>query len=63
MNMTVKEAVEKIIHGLPDDASLDEINYHIYVYEKLKQADESEKELGLFSNEQAKERIRKCLQK
>ena len=61
--MTVKESVEKIIHDLPGDATLEEINYHLYVYEKIQQSDESEKLFGLVSNDEAKERIRKCLSK
>ena len=59
--MTVKESVEKIIHDLPNDVTLEEINYHIYVFEKIRQADDSEREFGLFSNEEAKARIRACL--
>lgn len=61
--MTVKEAVEKIIHDLPSTATLEDINYHIFVFEKIEQANESEKANGLISNEDAKERIRRCLSK
>ncbi len=63
MNMTVKETVEKIIHDLPSDATLEDINYHIYVFEKIRQSDESEQQFGLVSNDDAKARIRKCLSK
>jgi hypothetical protein len=63
MTMTVKETVEKIIHDLPSDATLEDINYHLYVYEKIQKADESERLFGLVSNDEAKERIRKCLAK
>ncbi len=59
--MTIKESVEKIIHALPDDATLEDINYHIYVFEKIQQAKESEREHGLVSDQEAKERIRRCL--
>jgi hypothetical protein len=63
MAMTVKESVEKIIHDLPSDATLEDINYHIYVFEKVRQSEDSEREFGLISNEDAKARIRKCLMK
>ena len=61
--MTVKEQVEKIIHDLPNGASIDEINYSLYVYEKLQQADDSEKQFGLVDHSVAIERIRKCITK
>ena len=63
MIMTVKESVESIIHDLPSDATMEDINYYIYVFEKLLQSDDSEREFGLVSNEDAKARIRKCLSK
>jgi len=61
--MTTKESVEKIIHSLPSNASLDEINYHLYVYEKIQQANVSEEKFGLFDNDLAKKRILECLSK
>ncbi len=61
--MSVKEAVEKILHDLPGDASLEDINYHLYVFEKMEQAKESERIQGLVSHTDAKERIRQCLSK
>ena len=60
-DMTIKEAVERIIHDLPPEASLEDITYHLYVFEKLQQAHESEQRHGLIEHEVAKERIRRCL--
>jgi hypothetical protein len=59
--MTTKQMVEKIIHELPDDASMDVINYHLYVFEKISESDEHEKANGLIDHGDAKDRILKCL--
>jgi len=34
---TAKEQVQKILEVLPDDASLEDIQYHIYVRQKVEQ--------------------------
>ena len=34
---TAKEQVQRILEGLPDDASLEDIQYHIYVRQKVDQ--------------------------
>ncbi len=59
--MTIKESVEKIINHLPDNATMDDVNYHLYVYEKIKQADDSEIEFGLIDDSVARGMIAKCL--
>ncbi len=59
--MTIKESVEKIINHLPDSATMDDVNYHLYVYEKIQQADESEKTFGLIDDSVARGMISKCL--
>lgn len=43
--MTTKEAVLKMIQSLPDDASIEEILYHLYVLQKI-QAGEEDIEAG-----------------
>ena len=59
--MTIKESVERIINHLPDNATMDDVNYHLYVYEKIKQADDSEIKFGLIDDTIAREIISKCL--
>lgn len=34
---TAKEQVQQILEALPDDASLEDIQYHIYVRQKIEQ--------------------------
>ena len=59
--MTIKESVERIINHLPDNATMDDVNYHLYVYEKIKQADDGEIKFGLIDDNIAREMISKCL--
>lgn len=43
--MTTKEVVLKLIQSLPDDASIEDIQYHLYVLQKI-QAGEEDVETG-----------------
>lgn len=35
MSATAKQEVEKLLHHLPDDSTLEDIQYHLYVLEKI----------------------------
>jgi hypothetical protein len=35
---TVKQEISLLLKNLPDDCSLEEVQYHIYVLEKVRQA-------------------------
>lgn len=48
---TVKEDVESLVHRLPDDATLDDIQYHLYVLDKMRRSRESER-LGCLIDHQ-----------
>lgn len=57
----VKEEVIALLNRLPDDASLEDIQYHLYVIEKVRNGlDSIEKEGGL-TQEQVEERLSKWL--
>lgn len=57
----VKEEVIALLNRLPDDATLEDIQYHLYVIEKVKNGlDSIEKEGGL-TQEQVEERLSKWL--
>jgi hypothetical protein len=60
---TAKEEVREIINRLPDDISLEEIQYHIYVHQKILRGLKDVKEGRVFSNEEMKKRIAKWLEK
>lgn len=35
---TIKQALESILNQLPDDCSIEDIQYHLYVLEKVRQS-------------------------
>lgn len=56
-----KDEVIALLDRLPDDASLEDIQYHLYVIEKVRNGlDSIEKEGGL-TQEQVEERLSKWL--
>lgn len=50
-----------MIEGLPDDASLEDIQYHLYVLEKVKRGIVRAETEGVISHEDAKGRLGKWL--
>ena len=58
---TAKAEVSTLLESLPDDASLEDIQYHLYVLEKVKRGiDRSENE-GAVPHEAVKQRLGKWL--
>ena len=57
----VREEVEALLDRLPSDASIEDIQYHLYVVEKVRHGLESAKAEGALSQEQAEERLSKWL--
>ena len=41
--MTVKEKAQKVISGLPEEATLDDIQYHLYVLECIERGEKISK--------------------
>ncbi|PSF38961.1 hypothetical protein C7H19_02590 [Aphanothece hegewaldii CCALA 016] len=35
---SIKQKIESILHQLPDDCSVEDIQYHLYVLEKVRQS-------------------------
>ena len=50
-----------MIEGLPEDASLEDIQYHLYVLEKVKRGIGRAETEGAISHEDAKVRLSKWL--
>ncbi|AFY77669.1 MAG: hypothetical protein IGR93_02990 [Hydrococcus sp. C42_A2020_068] len=49
---TIKEAIKSILNQLPDDCSIEDIQYHLYVLEKVRQGlDIADTENGLKQEE------------
>jgi predicted transcriptional regulator len=61
MNLA-KEEVIRILEGLPDDASLEDIQYHIYVCQKLEHGLEDVEAGRTLSEEEFDQRMAKWLE-
>jgi hypothetical protein len=59
--VTAKQEVAHLLEQLPDDATLEDIQYHVYVLEKILRG-RGEVEAGnLFTTEQARDRLSRWL--
>lgn len=58
---TAKEEVRKMLERLPDDASFEDIQYHIYVREKIERGLKDIQEGNVLSQEDIEERMSKWL--
>ena len=59
--VTAKQEVESLLSKLPDDCSLEDIQYHLYVIEKVRQGLEAADTQGSVSQEEAERRLNKWL--
>ena len=59
--VTAKEEVESLLDKLPDDCSLEDIQNHLYVVEKVRNGLEAAASQGTLSQEEAEERLGKWL--
>lgn len=60
---TAKEEVKKILEKLPDDASFEDIQYHIYVREKIDRGLDEVAKGRVISQEEVERRMSKWLVK
>ena len=56
--LTLKEKVKNLIDELPDDATLDDIEYHLYVRKKIERSREAVRQGKLTTHEDAKKKFR-----
>ena len=61
--VTAKQEVESLLSKLPDDCSLEDIQYHLYVIEKVRQGLEAAETEGTISQDEADRRLDKWLTK
>lgn len=54
---TAKDEVQEILKGLPDDATLEEIQYRIYVRQKIERGLKDLDEGRTVSHEEMKKRV------
>lgn len=58
---TTKEKVKSLLNKLPDDCSIEDVQYHLYVVQKIRQGWEVATTDGTRTQDEAEERLRKWL--
>ena len=61
--VTAKQEVESLLSKLPDDCSLEDIQYHLYVIEKVRQGLDAADSQGTISRDEAERQLDKWLTK
>ena len=56
-----KQDVESLLNGLPDDVSVEDIKYHLYVLDKVRRGLEDAHLNGTLSQEEVENRFSKWL--
>ena len=62
MNPT-KEDVQSLLQKLPDDCALEDVQYHLYVIEKIRRGMERAEREGIVSQEEVERRLAKWTSK
>jgi hypothetical protein len=60
---TAKQEVESLLSKLPDDCSLEDIQYHLYVIEKVRQGLDAADTKGTITQDEAERRLGQWLTK
>jgi hypothetical protein len=58
---TAKQEVELLLNRLPDDSSFEDIQYHLYVLDKVRRGLEDARVNGTLSQEEVESRLGKWL--
>ncbi|MDD5673482.1 MAG: hypothetical protein PHC61_04925 [Chitinivibrionales bacterium] len=59
--MTAKQMAQKIITELPDEATFDDIQYHLYVLECIEKGEKDIEEGKIMTDDQVRQRLAKWL--
>ena len=57
----VKQDVESLLNRLPDNVSVEDIQYHLYVFDKVRRGLEDARVNGTLSQEEIESRFNKWL--
>ncbi|HRI02932.1 MAG TPA: hypothetical protein PLL77_04235 [Pyrinomonadaceae bacterium] len=57
----IRDEVTSLLDRLPDDASIEDVQYHLYVVEKVRNGLNAAKTEGTISQQQAEEKLGKWL--
>ena len=63
MKTTAKDEVRALLDKLPDDASLNDIQYHIYVRQKIERGLEAIQKGNVISQEEIEKRMARWLER
>jgi hypothetical protein len=58
---TAKEQVESLLHKLPETCSLEDIQYHLYVLDKVRHGLEEAEQQGTISQDDVEKRLSQWL--
>ena len=58
---TAKQEVEQLLHKLPENCSLEDIQYHLYVLEKVRRGLDDASQHGTLSQQEAEARLKPWL--
>ena len=58
---TAKQDVQKLLQKLPEDCSVEDVQYHLYVLDKVRRGLEDARASGVVSQENVEDRLRKWL--
>lgn len=56
---TAKQEVQSLLKKLPDDCTIEDIQYHLYVIEKIQKGIDRAKDEGTISQEEVEKRFSK----
>lgn len=56
---TAKQQVESLLHKLPENCSLEDIQYHLYVLDKVRHGLEEVEQYGTVSQEETEKNLSK----
>ena len=59
--MTGKQQIESLLHKLPDDCSLEDVQYHLYVLDKVNRGLEHARKSGTISQDEAEKQLSQWL--
>ncbi len=57
----IREEVSSLLERLPEDASIEDVQYHLYVVEKVRNGLNAARSEGAVTQEKAEERLGKWL--
>lgn len=61
MPATAKQEVEQLLHQLPEDSTLEDIQYHVYVLEKIKRGQLDIAQGRVASSDEVRARMQRWL--